>query len=80
MTQILEYEDFEQDITFEVSKEVIVVTKMKYRKNDIIGQLVKEINNLKNQVQDLNEKRIPTTKEDLVKLWDNEYDDQWNKC
>ena len=76
----MQYEDFEQDITFEVSKEVTVVTKMKYRKDDIIGQLVTEINNLKNQVQDLKNKRVPTTKEDLVKLWDNEYDDQWNNC
>lgn len=37
-----------------------------------------EVSELKKELKELRDKRILTTKESLVRLWDNEYDDQWN--
>jgi archaellum component FlaC len=70
----------EQDLVFEVSKEVRVVTKVTYKKDDFIQQLRSEIDDLRQQVQELKKEKILTTKESLVELWDNDYDERWNNC
>jgi len=68
------------DIAFEVSKEVTIVTKIAYRKEDAIALLTSEIQELKKQIADLRASKILAAKESLVKLWDNKHDDQWNNC
>jgi len=81
--QILESEDsneLDRDMIFEVSEEIKVTTKIKYKKGDIIDRLVCEINSLKSEMKQIKNKTILATKESLVNLWDNEYDEQWNKC
>ena len=42
--------------------------------------LTSEIQELKRQIADLQTIKILTTRESLVKLWDNKHDDQWNNC
>jgi len=69
-----------EDVTFEVSNEVRIVTKIAYRKEDAIALLTSEIQELKRQIADLKTTNVLTTKESLVKLWDNKHDDQWNNC
>ena len=81
-TQIVTFDNcgIDKDIAFEVSKEVTIVTKIAYRKEDAIMLLTSEIQELKRQIADLQTIKILTTRESLVKLWDNKYDDQWNNC
>lgn len=68
----------EKDVAFEVSKEVTIVTKIAYRKEDAIALLTSEIQELKKRIADLKTSKILTAKEALIKLWDNKHDDQWN--
>ena len=69
-----------EDVAFEVSKEITIVTRIAYRKEDAIALLTSEIQELKRQIADLKTTNVLATKESLVKLWDNKHDDQWNKC
>lgn len=80
---VVESNDLDQDLVFEVSKEVKVVIKITYKIGDIIQQLqqlVNEIEDLRLQIQELKKEKILATKESLVELWDNEYDERWNQC
>jgi len=81
--QIIEFEDnteLDREMTFEVSEEIKVTTKIKYKKGDVIDRLVCEINSLKSEIELIKDKKILATRESLVNLWDNEYDERWNKC
>ena len=40
--------------------------------------LIKEIKNLKIEIEKLKKIRVVTTYQDLVDFWDNKYDEQWN--
>lgn len=71
--------ELEKDLTYEVSKEVKMVMKFNYKKEDLIGFLIEEVNKLKKQVEWLEDKKNIITQDDLVDLWDNEQDDRWNK-
>jgi polyhydroxyalkanoate synthesis regulator phasin len=81
-TQIATFDNCEmqKDVTFEVSKEITIVTKIAYRKEDAIALLTSEIQELKRQIADLKTTNVLATKESLVKLWDNKHDNQWNNC
>lgn len=48
--------------------------------NVSIAYLLKEIHALKEEIKNMKQKQIMITEESLAKLWDNEYDEQWNKC
>lgn len=72
--------ELDQDLTFEVSKETKVFAKVVYKKGEIIDRLISEIEDLKFQVNKLKHKKVLVTEESLIKLWDNKYDDQWDKC
>ena len=72
--------EVDREVTFEVSKEVKVITRITFSRQELINYLIKEIDGLKLQVNELRNKRFLVTKESLVKLWDNEYDDKWNNC
>lgn len=47
------------------------------RLNDI-EMLRLEVSELKREVMRLRNQRVITTKESLIHLWDNEYDERWN--
>ena len=44
-----------------------------------VERLRREIRELRAQVKSLKEQRVLVTEQVLGKLWDNEYDEQWNK-
>jgi hypothetical protein len=70
----------EQELTFEVSKGDTVVAKVSYNKDYVTKILFSELEKLKREVQDLKTRRVFTTEGSLAELWDNEYDEQWDKC
>lgn len=76
-----EAENLNQELTFEVSKEVKVVTKIIFNKEDGIPLLVQEIQKLRNEVESLKKEKKPSfvANEALIELWDNEHDDKWNE-
>ena len=43
-----------------------------------VKKLRKEVMELRAQVKELKEQRVLVTEQVLGKLWDNEYDEQWN--
>ncbi len=75
-----------QEIIFEESRDRKVVSKVIFAKEDDIGLLVREINKLRKEVDILKKEKMErerktsfVTNDSLINLWDNEYDDQWNK-
>lgn len=72
---------------FELDKELIfekqVITRVTFRKRDVIDQLMGRIRNLESEVKRLNKKEsLPSspvllTQESLKEIWDNEKDDVW---
>ncbi len=66
----------------ELDKELIfekqVITRVTFRKGDVIDQLMSRIKNLENKVKILNKNNITISEDALTKLWDNENDRRWN--
>ena len=80
VTQTGSYGDLDKEVTFEVTENVKVTRQVKYRKEDAISLLVREINKLKEQIQKIEQKKAFVQEESLIKMWDNEYDEKWNDC
>ena len=70
----------DNEISYEVTKEYKVTTKISFEKEDIFQYLFSEITKLKMKVENLEKEKSPIAENALVKFWDNEYDDQWNEC
>ena len=79
-SQLIGFQDSELDkeLTFEVSKDVKVTTKITFRKGDVIDHLTSRIKNLENEVKILNKNSKIISDDALTKLWDNENDQRWN--
>ena len=71
--------DFEKDLTFEVSKNYTITTKVTYKKGDVIESLIKQINKLQQEVTALKDSSVNISSDVLSELWDNEEDDKWNE-
>lgn len=80
IAQTRSYGDLDKEVTFEVTENVKVTRQVKYRKEDAISLLVREINELKEQIQKIQQKKAFVQEESLIKMWDNEYDEKWNDC
>lgn len=79
-SQLIGFQDSELDreLTFEVSKDVKVTTKITFRKGDIIDQLISRIKELEKRVNILNKSNVIVSEDALTKLWDNENDRRWD--
>ena len=80
VTQTGSYRDLDKEVTFEVTENVKVTRTIKYREEDVISLLVREINELKEQVKKIEQKKAFVQEESLIKMWDNESDEKWNDC
>lgn len=69
----------DQELTFEVSKGEKVIAKVSYNKDYVNKLLFSELEKLKKEVNDLKTRQMFITEESLAELWDNEYDEQWDK-
>ena len=79
---IIEYPgaELDEEMTFEVSKNLKVTTRLKYKKGDVIHSLINEINNLKKELNSIKHvQKVLVTEETLIKEWDNEDDAKWDK-
>lgn len=76
---ILQTNEFDQDLTFEISKDVKVTTKLTYKKGDVVEYLVEKIKKLESEVNRLSQNSGKFTEEVLSELWNNEYDSRWDK-
>ena len=74
----LQETELDKDITFEVSKDVKVTTRLTFRKDDVIEQLVNRIRKLENEVKRFSKDNLIISEDALTKLWDNEDDRRWN--
>lgn len=80
-------EELDKDISFELSKERRIETKIKFEWGGaikkIIGQLIKKINRLETQVEALEEKSAVSkrvvSKESLIRFWSNKSDRKWDQ-
>ncbi|MCK4937785.1 MAG: hypothetical protein KAR85_04185 [Methanosarcinales archaeon] len=79
-TIYLDDSKLDNEISYEVTKELKVTTKISFEKEDVITHLVSEIKNLKEKVGNLERERSTIAENTLIQFWDNEYDDQWNEC
>ena len=70
----------DSEISYEVTKEYKVTTKISFEKKAIFQYLFSEITELKEKVENLENEKSPIAENTLIKFWDNEYDDQWNEC
>ena len=79
-SQLIGFQDSELDkeLTFEVSKDVKVTTKITFRKGDVIDHLTSRIKELEKKVNTLNKNNVIISEDALTKLWDNENDRRWN--
>ena len=80
VTQTGSYNDCDKEVTFEVTENVKVTRTIKYGEEDVISLLVREINELKEQVKKIEQKKAFVQEESLIKMWDNESDEKWNDC
>ena len=80
VTQTGSYRDLDKEVTFEVTENVKVTRTIKYREEDAISLLVREINELKEQIKKIEQKKAFVQEESLIKMWDNESDEKWNDC
>ena len=74
------YRDLDKEVTFEVTQNVKVTREIKYSGEDAISSLIRELNELKEQLKKIEQKKAFVQEESLIKLWDNEYDEKWNDC
>jgi len=72
--------ELDKDITFEVSKDVKITTRLTFKKGDIIEQLIDRIKKLENEVERLNRQKTFIIEDSLKELWENEDDARWDKC
>ena len=70
----------DSEISYEVTKEYKVTTKISFENEDIFQYLFSEITKLKEKVENLEKEKTPIAENALIKFWNNEYDDQWNEC
>jgi len=77
---ILQESELDKDITFELSKDIKVTAKLMFKKEDIIEPLIARIKKLEDEVKKLNKLKIRVVEDSLTGLWENEYDERWNKC
>lgn len=70
--------EFEKDLTFEVSKNYTITTKVTYKKGDVIETLMKQINKLQQEVIVLQNSSLNLSSDSLSELWDNNEDERWN--
>jgi len=76
-----EYEsDIDKDITYEVSDDIKITTKIIYRQKNVINYLINRVRMLEEKLERLDEEsnKISITEESLNELWDNKEDDSWN--
>lgn len=78
-TPIISETELDKDITFEISKEMRVTTKVTYNRGEIVGQLLDRIKRLEEKVEELHCRKTPLT-DSLGDLWENEYDAKWDQC
>ena len=79
-TQTRSYSGLDKEVTFEVTRNVKVTTSIKYRAEDAISLLIRELNEIKEQIKKIEQKKAFVQEESLIKLWDNEHDEKWNDC
>lgn len=79
-TLFIDASNIDNEISYEVTKEYKVTTKISFEKEDILQYLFSEITKLKEKVENLENEKSPIVENVLIKFWDNEYDDQWNEC
>ena len=79
-TLFIDASNVDNEISYEVTKEYKVTTKISFEKEDIFQYLFSEITKLKEKVENLEKENSPIAENALIKFWDNEYDDQWNEC
>lgn len=79
-SQLMGFQDSELDkeLTFEISKDVKITTKITFRKGDVIDQLTNRIKELERKVNTLNKNNVTISEDALTKLWDNENDRRWD--
>ncbi len=69
----------EKEVTFELSKTETIRMTATFNEGDFVGRLVKKIQELQEQIDDLRiRQKVPTTEATLHKDWDNDYDERWN--
>ncbi|MCX6742063.1 MAG: hypothetical protein NTX24_02720 [Candidatus Pacearchaeota archaeon] len=71
--------EFEKDLTFEVSKNYTITTKVTYKKGDVMESLIKQIRKLQQEVTVLKNNTLNISFGVLSELWDNKEDDKWNE-
>ena len=79
-TLFIDASNVDNEISYEVTKEYKVTTKISFEKEAIFQYLFSEITKLKEKVENLENEKSPIAENALIKFWDNEYDDQWNEC
>lgn len=68
------------EINFEYNKKENKKIRIKFEAKEIIEQLFKEINKLKKDIELIKKSKINLTTQDiLIREWDNEYDEIWNR-
>lgn len=77
----LEDEELKEEITFDISTDQVVTAKVKYRKGDIVDQLIQEVTRLKQKVNILEEAHqgTPVDRAAIQRVWDNPEDEIWNE-
>ena len=78
---VIEYpnEELDEELTFEVSKQMKVTTRVRYKKGDVIESLVNQIEGLKKEIDSIKGTKHLVTEEVLIKEWDNEDDSRWDR-
>jgi len=76
----LQESELDKELIYEVSKDIKITTKLTFRKGDIIEQLMNKIQMLENDINKLKGYKSIAVEDSLKELWENGYDDKWDKC
>lgn len=71
--------ELDQDITFEISKNISVNAKVTFRKEDAMTFLLEKIRKLEIKVAELDKDKNLRVEDSLTALWDNEHDAKWDE-
>lgn len=82
MNEIFQLQESElnKEVIYEVSKDLKITTKLTFRKGDLIEQLMEKIQKLENDFKKINICKTNVIEDSLRELWENEFDDKWDKC
>lgn len=82
MNEIFQLQESElyKEVIYEVSKDLKITTKLTFRKGDLIEQLMEKIQKLENDFKNINICKTNVIEDSLREIWENEFDDKWDKC